>query len=144
MPISGRFVVKYTGLLLAIGFLTLVGIVGMTIWLGERAQLYANNAIEARDTRVSAVELRSAVQSAESAQRGFLVSGNEIYLAPYDSAKVSAQRQLERLTLLLTPYKETDAMLRRLAAIVEEKIGEMDRTIALKKELRNAESLAIF
>ena len=144
MPISGRFVVKYTGLLLAIGFLTLVGIVGMTIWLGERAQSYASDAIEARDTRVSAVELRSAVQSAESAQRGFLVSGNEIYLAPYDSAKVSTQRQLDRLKLLLTPYRQTDAMLRRLAGIVEEKIGEMDRTIALKKELRDAESLAIF
>lgn len=65
MPISGRFVVKYTGLLLAIGLLTLLGIVGMTIWLGERAQTYANEAIQARDTRVSAVELRSAIQSAE-------------------------------------------------------------------------------
>jgi two-component sensor histidine kinase len=144
MPISGRFVVKYTGLLLAIGFLTLLGIVGMTIWLGERAQAYANDAIQARDTRVSAVELRSAVQSAESAQRGFLVSGNEIYLAPYDSAKASLQRQLDRLKLLLTPYKETDAMLRRLSVIVSEKIDEMDRTIALKKEQRDSESLSIF
>jgi two-component sensor histidine kinase/CHASE3 domain sensor protein len=144
MPISGRFVVKYTGLLLAIGFLTLLGIVGMTIWLGERAQTYANDAIQARDTRVSAVELRSAVQSAESAQRGFLVSDNEIYLAPYDSAKASLQRQLDRLNSLLTPYKETEAMLRRLSVIIAEKIDEMDRTIVLKKEQRDSESLSIF
>src|SRR3954453_8847590 len=120
MPISGRFVVRYTGLLLAVGFLTLLSIVGMTIWLGERAQTYSNDAIEARDTRVSAVELRSAVQSAESAQRGFLVSGNEIYLAPYDSAKVSVRRQLDRLKLLLTPYKDSDAMLDRLSEIITE------------------------
>src|SRR5829696_6196000 len=131
MAISGRSVVRYTGFLLAVGFLTLLSIVGTTIWLGERAQTYANEAIEARDTRVSAVELRSAVQSAESAQRGFLVSGNEIYLAPYDSAKVSLQTQLDRLTLLLTPYKESDAMLRRLSEIIAEKIEEMDRTIGL-------------
>jgi two-component sensor histidine kinase len=144
MPISGRFVIKYTGLLLAIGFLTLLGIVGMTIWLGERAQTYANDAIQARDTRVSAVELRSAVQSAESAQRGFLVSDNEIYLAPYDSAKASLQRQLDRLNSLLTPYKETEAMLRRLSVIIVEKIDEMDRTIVLKKEQRDSESLSIF
>src|ERR1039457_87702 len=144
MPISGRFVVKYTGLLLAIGFLTLLGIVGMTIWLGERAQTYANDAIQARDTRVSAVELRRAVQSAESAQRGFLVSDNEIYLAPYDSAKASLQRQLDRLNSLLTPYKETEAMLRRLSVIIAEKIDEMDRTIVLKKEQRDSESLSIF
>src|SRR3954451_1041151 len=118
MPISARLVVKYAGLLLAIGFLTLLGIVGMTIWLGERAQTYANEAIQARDTRVSAVELRSAIQSAESAERGFIVSGNEIYLAPYDSARVSLERQLARLKSLLAPYKETDAMLRRLSAVI--------------------------
>lgn len=144
MPISGRFVVKYTGLLLAIGLLTLLGIVGMTIWLGERAQTYANEAIQARDTRVSAVELRSAIQSAESAQRGFLVSGNEIYLAPYDSAKAAVQRQLDRLQSLLRPYKESEAMLRRLSAIVAEKIEEMDRIIGLKKQQRDSESLSIF
>ena len=144
MPISGRFVVKYTGFLLTVGFLTLLGIVGMTIWLGERAQTYADEAIQARDTRVSAVELRSAVQSAESAQRGFIVSGNEIYLAPYDSAKVSLELQLDRLKLLLAPYRETDAMLRRLSTVITEKIEEMDRTIALKKEQRDSESLSVF
>jgi len=144
MPISRRFVVKYTGFLLTVGFLTLLGIVGMTIWLGERAQTYADEAIQARDTRVSAVELRSAVQSAESAQRGFIVSGNEIYLAPYDSAKVSLELQLDRLKLLLAPYKETDAMLRRLSTVITEKIEEMDRTIALKKEQRDSESLSVF
>jgi len=144
MAISGRFVVRYTGFLLAVGFLTLLSIVGTTIWLGERAQTYANEAIEARDTRVSAVELRSAVQSAESAQRGFLVSGNEIYLAPYDSAKVSLQTQLDRLNSLMRPYKESDAMLRRLSVIIAEKINEMDRTIALKKDQRDAESLSVF
>src|SRR5450759_5014150 len=144
MPISGRFVVKYTGFLLTVGFLTLLGIVGMTIWLGERAQTYADEAIQARDTRVSAVELRSAVQSAESAQRGFIVSGNEIYLAPYDSAKVSLELQLDRLKLLLAPYQETDAMLRRLSTVITEKIEEMDRTIALKKEQRDSESLSVF
>lgn len=144
MPISGRFVFRYTGVLLTIGLLTLLGIVGMTIWLGERAQTYANDAIEARDTRISAVELRSAIQSAESAQRGFIVGGNEIYLAPYDSAKVSLERQLDRLKVLLVSYRQADAMLRRLSTVIGEKIDEMDRTIALKKEQRDAEALAIF
>ena len=51
--------------------------------------------IEARDARGAAVELRNAVQTAESSQRGFLFTGNEIYLAPYDTAKTLAQRQLD-------------------------------------------------
>src|ERR1700733_8043039 len=113
MPISGRFVVQYTSLLLAIGFLALLGIVGTTIWLGEQARIYSDDAIEARDTRIAAVELRSALQSAESSQRGFLVSGNEIYLAPYDSAKASAQTRMARLQQLLAPYAPIQAMLGR-------------------------------
>jgi two-component sensor histidine kinase len=144
MPISGRFVVQYTSFLLAIGFLALLGIVGTTIWLGEQARIYSNDAAQARDTRISAVELRSAIQSAESSQRGFLVSGNEIYLAPYDSAKTAAERQLEKLKLQLAPYKDFQAMMVRLSAVVAEKTEEMDRTIGLKNEQRDPEALELF
>jgi hypothetical protein len=78
MPISARFVVNSTILLLTVGFLVLFGIVGMTVWLGERARSYSDEAARLRDIRVAAVELRSALQSAESSQRGFLVGGNDI------------------------------------------------------------------
>ena len=142
MPIS-RFVVRSTIGLLAVGFLTLLGIVGMTVWLGERAQIYFNEVIEARDTRGSAVELRDALRTAESSQRGFLVTGNEIYLAPFDSAKTLALRHLDRLKQTLVRYPETQALLQRLTTLITEKIGEMDQTIALKNALRDAEALAL-
>jgi len=77
MPISSRFVVNSTIVLLAVGFLALIGIVAMTVWLGENAQRYADETNSSRNIRVSAVELRSAVQNAEASQRGFLVGGNE-------------------------------------------------------------------
>ena len=144
MPITSRFVVRSTIGLLAVGFLALLGIIGMTMWLGERAQVYFNDAIEARDTRGSAVELRNAVQTAESSQRGFLVTGNEIYLAPYGSAKALALRQLDALRRTLGPYADSEVMLSRLATIIAEKFAEMDQTIALKTELRDADALALF
>jgi two-component sensor histidine kinase len=144
MPITSRFVVRSTIGLLAVGFLALLGIIGMTMWLGERAQVYFNDAIEARDTRGSAVELRNAVQTAESSQRGFLVTGNEIYLAPYGSAKALALRQLDTLRRTLRPYADSEVMLSRLATIIAEKFTEMDQTIALKTELRDADALALF
>lgn len=143
MPISIRYVISSTILLLAVGFLTLLGIVGMTIWLNERAQVYFDDVIEARDTRSSAVELRAALQTAESAQRGFLVSGNEIYLAPYDTAKGQIERRLDQLTGLLKPYPETAVMLQRLTVLVGEKVAEMDRSIALKNDRRDEEALAL-
>src|SRR5215813_2800078 len=90
---SGRQVAGVTFVFLLIGFLALLGIVGMTFWLAIRAEDYFNQVIEARDTRGAAVELRSAMQTAESSQRGFMLTGNEIYLAPYDMAKAQAERQ---------------------------------------------------
>ncbi|MFN4018451.1 MAG: sensor histidine kinase [Reyranella sp.] len=143
MPISSRFVVTSTILLLGVGLLTLVGIVGTTIWLGERAQIYFTLVTEARTLRAAAVELRSALQTAESSQRGFLVSGNEIYLAPYDSAKLQAGRHLETLTAALAGDPEAVPMMRRLTAVVADKIEEMDETIALKSNLRDGEAMAL-
>src|SRR5471032_1710276 len=118
MPISSRFVVNSTIFLLLVGFLALFAIVGMTIWLGEKAQRYVDEASQVRDSRISAVELRSALQSAESSQRGFLVSGNEIYLAPYNSAKAHAQTQFERLKASLFHSPQTDRMIKRLTEVI--------------------------
>jgi two-component sensor histidine kinase len=144
MPISTRLVATATFAFLAIGFLALFGIVGTTVWLGERAQVYFEQVIEARDTRGAAVELRNAVLTAESSQRGFIVTGNEIYLAPYNTAKAQAHRHVGELKSLLTPYPESAVPLERLTTIVDEKFGEMDVTISLKRARQDAEALAAF
>jgi two-component sensor histidine kinase/CHASE3 domain sensor protein len=144
MPISSRVVINLTIVLLAVGLLALVGIVATTVWLGEKAQIYAEDATSARNTRIAAVELRAALQSAESSQRGYLVGGNEIYLAPYDSAKTHAVSQLERLKSSLSALPQTARLVERLSQVVAEKMEDMDRTIALKRELRDAEALAVF
>ena len=134
MPVTSRFSIKSTIALIAVGFLALFGIVGMTIWLGERAQIYFNEVIEARDTRGSAVDLRNAVQTAESSQRGFLVTGNEIYLAPYGTAKSLAQRQLDALRGISRASRKRVGSVSGSTTIIAEKFAEMDRTIALKRD----------
>ena len=142
MPITSRFVVRSTIGLLAVGFLALLGIVGMTIWLGERAQVYFNEVIAARDARSAAVDLRNALQTAESSQRGFLYTGNEVYLASYGPAKALAERQLASVNRLLASYEGLNASLRRLTTVINEKFAEMDATIAMKRDYRDAEALA--
>jgi signal transduction histidine kinase len=144
MTISSRSFVQSTTALLLVGFLALLGIVAMTFWLGERSRIYFNDVIEARDARGAAVDLRNAIQSAESSQRGFLYTGNEIYLAPYDTAKTLAQRQLATVNRLLASYKGADVSIQRLTVLVNDKLTEMDRTIALKRDRRDAEALALF
>jgi signal transduction histidine kinase len=142
MPITSHVFVRSTTVLLFVGFLALLGIVGMTFWLGERAQVHFKDTTEARDVRAAAVELRNAVLMAESSQRGFLFIGNEIYLAPYDAAKTLAQRQLDVLRSMPAPDSRTNVALQRLTSILAEKFSEMDETIALKRSRRDADALA--
>lgn len=134
------FAVRFASAFLLIGLLVLSGIVGLTFWLGERAQVYFVEVIEARDARIAAVELRSALQSAESSQRGFLLTGNEIYLSPYDTAKETAERQVRDLETALPTYPQSIVLAQRLGEIVASKFAEMDRTIALKRARQDAEA----
>ena len=143
MPISSRFVISSTIILLAIGFLTLLAIVTSTAWLSEKSQSYFEESNRSRASRTSAVELRSALQNAESSQRGYLVGGNEIYLAPYDAAKAMALSQFERLKQLLPPSPQNQVMLDRLSKIIPEKVAEMDRTVALRAD-QESQAASVF
>lgn len=144
MPISTRFVIQSTVILLAVGFFTLIGIVATTIWLGEQAQVYLRLANNLREVRINAVELRSALQSAEASQRGFLVGGNEIYLAPFDTSKAQIRRYMERLSGSLQSDKEVQPLLQRLSVVVADKLTEMDQTIGLKRNAQGDEALDMF
>ena len=128
---------------LTIGFLALIVIVGTTIWLVERGNsLFEKSALQ-RTTRVVAVELRDHLRTAESSQRGFLLTGNQIYLAPYDTAKTRARQELDDLGQLIAPDAPNWAMLPRLSEAVGEKIVDMDSSIALKSAGRDVEAMAL-
>jgi CHASE3 domain sensor protein len=144
MPISGRFVVRYGSLLLMVGLICLTGIVVMTVWLGERTRIYAEDAAMARDLRVSAIDLRSALQAAESAQRGISRGRKSNLLGALRQRETSLLKDISRLMTLMSGIQERQAMMRRLGQIVSEKAEEMDRTIALSAEGREGEAKLAF
>jgi len=128
---------------LVIGFLALFAIVGATLWLGERSNsLFQDTALQ-RDTRIAAVELRDALRTAESSQRGYILTGNEIYLAPYDTAKARAREQMSDLHRRLTATSQPPPFLAALREAVDAKLGEMDQSVALKRTGSDADALSI-
>ena len=128
---------------LSIGFFALIVIVGATIWLVERGNsLFEQSALQ-RSIRIVAVDLRDHLRTAESSQRGFLLTGNEIYLAPYDTANTRARQELDDLGRMIAPDAPNRAVLPRLSEAVGEKIVEMDNSIALKSAGRNADAMAL-
>lgn len=128
---------------LVIGFLSLFAIVAMTMWLGERSNALFQGAASQRETRIAAVELRDALRTAESSQYGYLLTGNEIYLAPYDTAKSRARQQMSDLERLVARASQLPPFLPRLRAAVDQKLGEMDLSIARKKAASDADAMSI-
>ena len=143
MPISSRLVVTTSSVLLTIALAMLMVIVGMTIWLNGRAQHFFEAAAETRQTRSAAIEVRDALRVAESSQRGYLLTGNEVYLAPLDNAKDVIDRQYRTLMQKFGGVDSARPMVQRLGSVITNKIGELDQTIELKGNRKDIEALAI-
>jgi signal transduction histidine kinase len=143
MPITSRTFVRSTALLLLVGLLALFGIVGTTLWLVERTQVYFNEVIEARDARTAAVDLRSLLQDAETSQRGYIITVDEQYLAPYEEALPRIAETIARLDAVLAPYPQAAEPLQVLHDDIEFKLDEMARTIELARQDRRAEAAEI-
>lgn len=143
MPITSRTFVRSTVILLLVGLVALLGIVGTTVWLGERSQVYFTEVIEARDARAAAVNLRHSLTVAESAQRGFLLTGNESYLEPYEAAIADVPVQMAALKAVLVPYPQATEPVARLGLAIDTKLAEMARTIELRQQELTDEARAV-
>jgi signal transduction histidine kinase len=143
MPITSRTLVRSTALFLLIGLLALVGIVGTTLWLVDRTQVYFNEVVEARDVRAATVDLRSLLQDAETSQRGYIITLDPSYLDPYEAALPLIDEHLDTLTSLLVPYPEADAPLAQLTSNIATKLDEMAQTIELTSAGSRPEAVAI-
>ena len=133
MPISARAFIRSQLLFLAVGLMALAAIVAVAFWLGERSGQIAREILEARDLKTASLELGALVQRAESSQRGFLYTGNEVYLAPYDQAKAAALLGVGDLEPRLATYPDLLAAAERLSGALADKFAEMDQTINLTR-----------
>lgn len=129
--------------LVALGFLALLVIVLATVWLAQRAQVYSNDGAAARDVQASADELRNALRTAESSQRGFLLTGNQIYLAPFNGAKGVAMRELGKLQRDVASLPTKADIIAKLEKIVSDKFAEMSASVDLKSAGQGDEALKL-
>lgn len=143
MPITYRYVVRSTIVLLTVGLAALSLVVIATAWLSQRAQGYLQDVGLARQVRSAAVALRDGLLSAESSQRGFLLTGNEIYLAPYDSAVARARQGLGELNSMLEGRSDRKVLMGELKRIVSDTIADQQNSLALKQAGNDGGALAI-
>jgi PAS domain S-box-containing protein len=88
--------------------------------------------------------LLSTITDAETGQRGYLLTGDPIYLDPYKSALRDLPGELKTLAAAAAADKGAAADVARLQTLIQEKLAELERAIAMRDEYGPADALAVF
>jgi PAS domain S-box-containing protein len=76
-------------------------------------------------------QTQSLLEDAETGQRGFLYTGDERYLAPYNAAVGQVQPHIENLARLTAGNLRQQDLIPELRILAQRKLAEMAQTIAL-------------
>ena len=87
--------------------------------------------------------LLSAVQDAETGQRGYLLTGDPAYLRPYATARPTADSLLDRLGTLVSWNPLQVRRMPGLRAAVDAKLDELDETVRLYDRAGGAAALQV-
>ena len=78
-------------------------------------------------------EFRSLLVDAELSQRGYLLTGEQEYLAPYQGAIERLQSNLDMLPQMVASGRLSADEGAHLKSLIDQKLAEMDQTISLEK-----------
>ena len=78
-------------------------------------------------------DVLSWVKDAETGQRGFLITGDERYLAPYTEARNQIDAEIENVSRLVDDNPEQRAQLEPIKKQVTAKFAELEETIVLRR-----------
>jgi CheY-like chemotaxis protein/signal transduction histidine kinase/CHASE3 domain sensor protein len=86
--------------------------------------------------------LMSSIKDAETGQRGFMLTGRESYLEPYNQARTSLPSQLQELRRLASGNARQQTILDELQRLTDDKLSELAHTVDLKRAGDSVSALA--
>ena len=121
-----------SGFALAVVTTAVVGVVGYrtvdTLLDGQQMVSHTNQVLATTEA------LRSDLKDAETGQRGYLITGVEDYLAPYQAAQTAAPQALSTLRSLTADNPHQQARLDDIEPLVASKFAELKDTIDLRRD----------
>jgi signal transduction histidine kinase len=144
VPVKRLKAMRATAAFVAAGMLILLAMVALSYWLLERTRASTAEVLATREARSALVDLLSVVQDAETGQRGYLLSGEDRYLAPYDKAVKLTDERFAKLEQFFRRERGSEAFVTELRAAVDRKLAELAKTVELKKAGGADEAMALF
>ncbi len=117
-------------------------IVAAAFWLGSRNKSDDDWVRHSLEVRAQLTRVLSLVQSAETGQRGYLLTGQDLYLGPYRMALGQLPDVLQRTQELVNDNPEQANNLAQLRQLIKEKLAELGATVNDYKAGHNDAALA--
>jgi CHASE3 domain sensor protein len=104
-------------------------IVAAVFWLGARSKSDDAWVRHSLEVRGQLTRILSLVQSTETGQRGYLLTGQELYLGPYKMAVEQLPMALQRTKDLVSDNPEQERSLADLSDLIARKLAELKSTV---------------
>ncbi|MGA2261858.1 MAG: PAS domain S-box protein [Acidobacteriota bacterium] len=125
------------GLKLSITFvvaLVIIGVVGIRSFLGIQELVDKDRLVGRTQVMLQSLDhILSVLKDAETGQRGFILTGEEPYLKPYNSATAEVQQDVDLLSSLAPDSLDQQQSLRRLQRLTRDELDELQETIKLRR-----------
>jgi signal transduction histidine kinase/DNA-binding response OmpR family regulator len=125
---SWLHLIKNRVFLFAAGALLLI--LGLSYWDWMQFQKASADVLQTQETIRQTEQVLSTVTEAETGQRGFIITGDERYLEPFQNAVRDLPRELAALNSSLAGKPELESIVLRLDENIRAKFEELQRTIA--------------
>ena len=135
--------VRSTLLFLLIGSAILIGIIVATFGLVERTQSTFDYILQERNIRRMAADLMQKLTDAETGQRGFVITRDELFLEPYESAVGEIREEVDRLATAVADRPVKAAQMDRLRDRIRGKLAEMGQAINLVRSGEQAQAVEL-
>jgi len=117
--------------LACLAVLAMLGVSETSFWRSARTLTSLD---EVGAARTSVQTLAQSMLDAETGQRGYLLTGRNEYLQPYDRALKKISESLHFLDQYYSKDPNSTAVLAKLHTLIEAKLSELSETMRLQKE----------
>ena len=108
------------------------------VGINETGHMRSQDAVEqmthGQNTRSAVNTLLQSMLDAETGQRGYLLTGNETYLEPYDKAVATVQTNLDRLRNQFMDSPDDMQEFALLSRQISRKLAEMELSLRLRRQ----------
>ncbi len=133
MPIAKRSFIRLTIAAIVFGAMCLLGIVGTALWLVDESVNFTDAVNTARRIRATTITVRGTLQDAETGQRGFLLTGSQNYLKPYNDAIAASPVARAAMREATAVDPQIAALTSQIDQLADEKFKELQETIDLSR-----------